>query len=177
MFFENNLEWQMFVRSNLHRWKWRALQTKMPLALYVADGSFLQPCYRSRSFSKCKNHSCYQGPLGSLFFSPGLRCVTFGPAGSDCALPSSPHTTACECPMVYKSNTCPGSWFYSEDLFPSQWIIGEIVAKRYTLSSVQAACMAYILGLFVYRHLSVIPGLYSLMSIPSNFLWLCTSRQ
>lgn len=81
--------------------------------------------------------------------------------------------------MQYKGNIYPGSGFCSEDMFLSQRVIGEIVAERYTLSSEQAACMAYILELFLYRHLSMTSRLklYNFMSIPNNFSWLCTSRQ
>jgi len=81
--------------------------------------------------------------------------------------------------MQYKGNIYPGSGFYSEDMFLAHSVTGEIIVKRYTVSSAQAACMVYILELFLYRHLSMTSRLklYNFMSIPNNFSWLCTSRQ
>lgn len=84
-----------------------------------------------------------------------------------------------QCKGRCKGNILRGSGFYFEDMFLSQRVSGEIVAQRYTLSSAQAACMAYILELFLYRHLSMTSRLklYNLMSIHNNFSWLCSSRQ
>lgn len=81
--------------------------------------------------------------------------------------------SVCECPVQYKGNTYLGSGFYSDDMFLSQQVIGEIVAERYTLSSTQAPCIAYMVELFLCRHLSMTCRLklYKFLSIPNNFSW------